>query len=153
LSDGRVVNMTRQRMLKWTAPLIFGLTACGGGGDGTGPKTDICLPGASGLLQPSFKPTLLEAEAVIDGQVVGRQQSAPATASLIPGGTKANVGEGAHTVGCRIVSQTATPTVYEITAVDNATRPGGATQDSNLGPLTKTLATGDVVTFNITVNL
>jgi hypothetical protein len=151
LNDGRVVNMTRQRMLARTATLIFGFAACGGG-DGTGPKGDIILTVAGSFLQPDLRLTLLEGEALIDGQVVGREQAAPATFALLPGGQKLNVGEGAHTVGFRIVSQTGSPTVYEITASVNATRLGGGNQNINLGPLTKSLATGEVVTFNITVN-
>jgi hypothetical protein len=50
------------------------------------------------------------------------------------------------------VSQTASPTVYEISAGVNATRVSGGNQDINVGPLTKSLATSDVVPFNITVN-
>jgi hypothetical protein len=129
------------------------LSACGGDSSvATGLKSDILLTGVCSILQPDFNPTLLKAEALIDGQVVGQDQSAPGAATLLPGGATANVGAGAHTVGCRIVSQTASPTVYEISAGVNATRVSGGNQDINLGPLTKSLATSDVVTFNITVN-
>lgn len=144
--------MTRQRMLKWTVALVFGAAGCGGSVvDGPPPPT-ILLTLVCGIFQPDLNSTLLKAEALIDGQVVGQEQAAPATFSLAPGGQKADVSEGAHTVGCRVVSQTASPTVYEISALANADRPGGGNQDINLGPLTKTLATGDVVTFSITVN-
>jgi hypothetical protein len=136
------------------AAATFALSACGGdgGGGGTGPKIDILLTVVCSILQPDFNPTLLKAEALIDGQVVGQEQSSPATATLLPGGATANLGAGAHTVGCRVVTQTASPTVYEISAGVNATRVSGGNQDINLGPLTKSLATGDVVTFNVTVN-
>jgi len=141
--------MTRHRMLKWTVALVFGLAACG---DGITDPNDILLTVVCDIFQPNLNSTLLEAEALIDGQSVGREQSAPATFVLLPAGQKLNVGKGAHTVGCRVVSQTASPTVYEISALVNATRPGGGNQDINLGPLTKSLVTGEVVTFNITVN-
>jgi hypothetical protein len=135
------------------AAATFALSACGGDshGDPTGLKSDILLTLVCGAFQPDLNSTLLKAEALIDGQVVGQDQAA-ATFSLTPGGQKANVGAGAHTVGCGIVSQTASPTVYEISAGVNATRVSGGNQDINLGPLTKSLATGDVVTFNINVN-
>ena len=131
------------------AAATFALSACGGN---ITPPPDILLTVVCSILQPDFNPTLLKAEALIDGQVVGQDQAAPATATLLPGGGTANVGAGSHTVGCRIVSQTASPTVYEISAGVNASRLRGGNQDINQGPLTKTLATGDVVTFNITVN-
>jgi hypothetical protein len=135
-------------MLKLTAALVCGLAACGGGTDST---SDILLTVVGGISQPGFNLTLLEAEALIDGKVVGRDQSAPANLELFPGGQKL-VGKGAHTVGFRIVNQTASPTAYDIQAQVNATGPGGSNQDINLGPLTQTLATGDVVTFNFTVS-
>jgi hypothetical protein len=43
------MNMTRQRMLKWTAALVFGLAAC----DGNGPEPcDILLTVAGSIFQP-----------------------------------------------------------------------------------------------------
>ena len=141
--------MTRQTMLKWTAALAFGLVACGC----TEPcKPDILLAVVGSISQPDLNLTLREAEALIDGQVVGREQSTQPQAVLLPAGQKLNVCEGAHTVGFRVVSQTASPTVYEISALVNADRPGGGDQNINLGPRTKTLATGDTVMFTITVN-
>lgn len=143
--------MTRHRMLNWTGALVFGLAGCGGG---TEPRTgDILLTVVCDIFQPDLSSTLLAAEALIDGQVVGQDQSAPATFELLPGGQKLNVAAGAHTVGCRVASQTASPTVYETSADVNATRvPGGGNQDIARGPLTKSLVTGETVTFSITVN-
>ena len=106
--------MTRQRMLKWTASLVFGLAACGPDVV-DGPPDSILLTVVCSISESNFNPTLLKAEALIDGQVVGQDQSAPAAAVLLPGGGM-NVGAGAHSVGCRIVSQTASPTVYETSA-------------------------------------
>jgi hypothetical protein len=121
----------------------------GGGTDP--PPSNILLTVVGSVSQPGLNPTLLEAEALIDGKVVGRDQSAPGAFTLLPEGQKL-VGKGTHTVGFRIVNQTASPTDYDITAQVNASGPGGTNQDITLGPLTQTVATGDVLTFNVTIN-
>jgi hypothetical protein len=142
--------MTPQTTIKWVAALVVGLGACS---DGTGPADgDILLTVAGGIMQPDLTLTLLDVELLIDGQVVGTEQSTAPQATLVLGGQIRNAKVGAHTVGFRIVGQTASPTVYELSALVNATRLGGNSQEIVLGPLTKAVATGEVVTFSVSVN-
>lgn len=137
----------------WTLALVFGLAACGGSGGGGGtPPSGISLVVGGGVMQPSLNPTLLAAEVLFDGQVLNRQQITPATWQLVPQGSKSNVSRGAHTVGFRIVNQTTSPTDYEINGLVNANDLNGGTQNILLGPLTQSLATGDVVTFNVMID-
>jgi hypothetical protein len=143
--------MTPQTTIKWVAALAIGLCACG---DGTGPLDgdDILLTVAGSIIQPDLTLTLLDVEMLIDGQVVGTEQSTAPQAALVLGGQIHNAKVGAHTVGFRIVGQTASPTVYELSAMVDARRLGGNSQEIVLGPLTKAVATGEVVTFNVSVN-
>ncbi len=135
------------------ALLLAGLAGCGGGGGGSvGPGGGISVVFGGGVSQPGFALTLRKVEVLFDGKVAGRSQASPAEWMLVPQGSKSNVARGVHTVSFRIADQAVSPMDYTVEGIVNASDQNGGTQTITLGPVTQGFATGDMITFSVTID-
>src|SRR6185503_19947256 len=95
------------RQRSWSfMPILFGLAlSC----TTPPPPPDFIVAVVAGIADDDLTLTLQEAEVLWDGIVIGRASSQQAEFALTPGGSVQGVAAGVHTVGVRVVRQTASP--------------------------------------------
>ena len=145
------MNKTLTRLILSTV-CVVALVLSGCGDDkSSGPSGDLFVICSgtiwnSGIIEGEA--TILRAELLFDGAVITSEDCSPACASSTLVGFRENVGRGNHTVAFRIASQTTSPVEYE--TVDGVTV---ETLESTytLGAQTKTLATGQSISYTVNI--
>ena len=105
---------------------------------------ETCILGAGGLvIQPDFQPTLLAAELLLDGKVLGSASDPVGTSALGMTGTK-SIDAGRHTFGIRVAQQTVTSNNYEFSLDQGECTGSGGTQSFSIPATEATVATGHI---------
>ncbi len=105
-----------------------------------------------GIANSTLQPTLLEAQLLFDGTVV-TDTASPAPTPFISLGASGSAVTGPHTMTILVISQTSTPNNYTVTTPDikEYDSSNNLIRDIPLPTMSAKLATGQAITYNITL--
>jgi hypothetical protein len=105
-----------------------------------------------GIANSTLQPTIMEAQLVYDGTVI-TDTASPAPTPFVSLGASGPTTPGAHTMAVLLVSQTSTPNNYTVTTPDikEYDANNNLIKDIPLPTMSATLATGQAITYNITL--
>lgn len=136
-----------RRIFALLVPAAIGACRPGGTGPGGNDVQPIVVAAAGDLLNSSFEATVLRCEILFDGKMIGSTVTADPSVDCGQLVGTTSTFPGRHTVAFRIAKQSSSPNTYETVGATVGTQ----TSTITLGDRTKSFATGDTISYSVTL--